>query len=68
MPQKNLILKGNVQQKLRWVENGVIRRVQASHRGAGYYFVDLGGFHLVYALFPFPVSAARIIAEFWKNK
>ncbi len=61
-------LKGSVQRKLRWVENGVIRRVLASHRGAGYYFVDLGGLHLVYPLFPFPVSTAQIIGEFWKNK
>ncbi len=52
-------LKGNVQRKLKWVENGVIRRVQASHRGAGYYLVDLGVFHLVYALFPFPVSTSQ---------
>ncbi len=28
--------KGSVQRKLRWVENGVIRRVWASHRGAGH--------------------------------
>jgi hypothetical protein len=36
-------------------------------RIAGHYFVDLGGFHLVYAIFPFPVSTARIIGEFWKK-
>jgi hypothetical protein len=35
---------------------------------AGYYFVNLGGLHLVYALFPFPVSTAQIIGEFWKNR
>jgi hypothetical protein len=44
-PSKQL-LKGSVQRKLRWVENGVIRRVWASYRGAGYYFVILGGLRL----------------------
>ncbi len=61
-------LKSSVQRKLRWVENGVIRWVWASHGGAGHYFVDLGGLHLVYALFLFPVSTAQIIGEFWKNR
>jgi hypothetical protein len=62
------VFTGNVQRKLRWVENGVTLRVEASHRGAGYYFVVLGGFHLVYAIFPFPVSTAQTIGEFWKNR
>ncbi len=54
-----IVFKGSVQRKLqRWVENGVIRWVWASHRGAGYYFVDLDGLHLVYAFFPFLVSTA----------
>jgi hypothetical protein len=61
-------IKGSVQLKLRWVENGVIRRVWASYRGSGYYFVVLGGLHLVFTLFPFPVSTAQIISEFWKNR
>ncbi len=59
---------GSVQRKLRWDENGVIQRVWASHRGAEYYFVDLGGLHLVFAFFPLPVSTSRIIGEFWKNR
>ncbi len=63
-----IYLKGDVQRKLRWVENGVIRRVWASHCGAGYYFVDLGGLHHVYAFFPFPVSTGQIIGLFWKNR
>jgi hypothetical protein len=60
--------KDSFQQKLRWVENGVIRWVWALHRGAGYYFVDLGGLHLDFAFFPFPVSTALIIGKFWKNR
>ncbi len=60
--------KGSIQGKLRWVENGVFRWVWALHRGAGYYFVDLGGLHLVYAFSPFPVSMAQSIGEFWKNR
>ncbi len=51
-------LKGSVQRKLRWVENGVNRSVGASDCGAGRSFVDLFGFHLGLAIFPFPVSTA----------
>ncbi len=61
-------IKGNVQRKLRWVESGIILRVWASHRGAGYFFVVLSGLHLVFTLFPFPVSTAKIMGEFWKNR
>jgi hypothetical protein len=60
--------KGSVQQKVRWVENGGIQRVRALHRGTGYYFVDLGGLHLVYSFSPFPVSTTQIIGKFWKNR
>ncbi len=66
--RKNKKLKGSVQRKLRWVENGVIRWVWAPHCGTEYYFVNLGGLHLVYDFFPLPVSTARIIGEFWKNR
>jgi hypothetical protein len=60
--------KGSVQYKLRWVKNGDIWRVWAWYRGAGYYFVVLGGLRLVFTLFPFPVSTAQIIGESWKNR
>ncbi len=65
---KNLCYKGSVQRKLRWVENGVNRSVGALDCGAGRSFVVLFGFHLGFAIFPFPVSTAQIIGEFWKNK
>jgi hypothetical protein len=55
--------KGSVQRKLRWVENGVNRSVGASDCGAGRSFVILFGFHLGFAIFPFPVSTAQIIGE-----
>jgi hypothetical protein len=58
-------LKGSVQRKLRWVENGVDRSVGASDCGAGHSFVVLFVFHLDFAIFPFPVSTAQIIGEFW---
>ncbi len=61
-------LKGNVQRKLRWVENGVNRSVGASDCGAGHYFVVLFGFHLGFAIFLFPVSTGKIIGEFWINR
>ncbi len=52
-------------EKLRWVENVVNRCVGASDCGAGRSFVILFGFHLGFAIFPFPVSTAQIIGEFW---
>ncbi len=62
------MFKGSVQRKLRWVENGVNRSVVASDCGAGRSFVLLFGFHVGFAIFPFPVSTAQIIGEFWKNR
>jgi hypothetical protein len=63
-----VLLKGSVQRKLRWVENGVNRSVGASDCGAGHSFVVLFGFHLAFAIFPFPVSTVKIIGEFWTNR
>ncbi len=60
----NVVFKGSVQRKIRWVESGVFLQVWASHRGTGYYFVDLGGLNLIYLLFLFLVSTAQIIGEF----
>jgi hypothetical protein len=59
----NFSIKGSVQQKLKWVKSGVFLLVWASYFGAGCYFVVLGGLHLVYTFFPFPVSMAQIIGE-----
>ncbi len=56
-----MILKGSVQRKLRWVENGVNRSVGASDCGAGHSFVVLFAFHLDFTIFPFPVSTAQIM-------
>jgi adenosine deaminase len=58
-----MYIKGSVQRKLRWVENGVNRSVGTSDCGAGHSFVVLFGFHLGFAIFPFPVSTAKIIAD-----
>jgi hypothetical protein len=43
-----IVLKGIVQQKLRWVESGVNRRVMLQYWGAGHYFLILKGHHLVF--------------------
>jgi hypothetical protein len=51
-----------------WVENGLNRSVGASDCGAGHSFVILFGFHLGFAIFPFLVSTAQIIGEFWINR
>ncbi len=61
-------LTGSVQQKLRWVKSDVIRQIWASYCGAGYYFIVLGPLHLVFTFFPFPVSTAQILGEFWKKR
>ncbi len=61
-------LKGSVQRKLRWVENGVNRSVGASDCGAGRSFVVLFRCHLHFAIFPIPVSTVKIIGEFWINR
>ncbi len=68
MPSGFLSFKGNVQLKLRWVENGINRIVMASDCDAGYSFFVLFGFHPDFAIFPFPVSTAQIIGEFWENR
>jgi hypothetical protein len=57
------ILKGSVQRKLRWVENGVNRSVGDSDCGAGHSFVVLFRFHLGFAIFLFPVCTVKIIGE-----
>ncbi len=64
----NSMLKGSVQRKLRWVENGVNRSVGALDCGAGHSFVVLFRFHPGFTIFPFPVSTIQIIGEFWKNR
>jgi hypothetical protein len=46
----------------------LIRLVGASDCGAGHYFIDLVGLHLDFTLFPFLVSTAQFIGEFWNNK
>jgi hypothetical protein len=46
----------------------MVLSVGASDSGAGHFFVVLFGFHVDFAIFPFPVSTAQIIGEFWKNR
>jgi hypothetical protein len=66
--KKKYALRTDLKRKLRWVENGVNRSVGASDCGAGHSFVVLFGFHLAFAIFPFPVSTVKIIGEFWTNR
>ncbi len=49
----HFLIKGSVQRKLRWVENGVNRSEGASDCGAGRSFVLLFGFHVGFAIFRF---------------
>jgi hypothetical protein len=63
-----LTVKGSVQRKLRWVENGVNRCVWAWDCGAGRFFVVLLRRHLALTVFPFPVSTAQLRGEFGKNR
>jgi hypothetical protein len=62
------MFKGNVQQKLRWVEYGVNRSVRAWDCGAGRFYVVLHRLHLAFTIFPFPVSTVQIIGEFWIDR
>ncbi len=59
------MFKGSVQRKLRWVENGLKRCVWGDC-GAGRFYVVLLRLHLAFTIFPFPVSTAQLIGEFWK--
>jgi hypothetical protein len=61
-------LKGSVQRKLRWVENGVNRNVGASDCGARDSFEFLFRRRLVLNIFPFPVSTAKLIGEIYNNR
>jgi hypothetical protein len=61
------LIKGSVQQKLRWVENGVNRCVWAWQCGAGRFYVILLHLQLVFTIFPFLVCTAQVIGEFWIN-
>ncbi len=46
-------------EKLTWVETGIKRWVWASDRGAGQRFIVKVSLHLVFSLFPFPVSTTQ---------
>jgi hypothetical protein len=63
-----LAIKGSVQRKLRRVENSVNPWEKALDHGAGHYFFVLVRLHLFLSIFPFPVSTAQFIGEFWKNR
>jgi hypothetical protein len=60
--------KGSVQRKLRGVENSVNRCVRAWNCGTGRFYVVLLRLHLVFTIFPFPVSTAQFIGKFWQNR
>ncbi len=61
-------LRGSVQQKLRWLENGVNRCVLSWDCGAGHFYVILLRLYLVFTIFLFLVSTAHFIGKFWKNR
>jgi hypothetical protein len=62
------VIKGSVQRKLRWDENGVNRCVWAWDCGTGRFYVVLLRLHLAFTIFPFPVSTAQFIGKFWKTR
>ncbi len=61
-------IKSSVQQKLRWVWIGVNRLPMAWGCGAGHYFDFLLCRHLTLNIFPFPVTTAKLIGEFYNNR
>jgi hypothetical protein len=50
LPDGEMLLKGIVQRKLRWVKSGVTRWVMLQYWGAGHYFSILKGHHLVFGI------------------
>ncbi len=52
------LIKGSVQQKLRWAESGVDRRVLVSDCTAARKFASLIYCFLLFSIFPFPISTA----------
>jgi hypothetical protein len=44
------MFKGIVQQKLRWVESSVNQWVTPQYWGAGHYFLNLKGHHLLFRI------------------
>ncbi len=58
------VLKGSVQRKLTWVENGVNGWILAFDCGAGHYFDFLIRRHIVLNLFPFPLRTEKLLGEF----
>ncbi len=60
-------IQGIVQSKLRWVKNGTNSWVLAWDCGAGHYFQVLICRRLVLNIFPFPVSTAKFIGDFYNN-
>ncbi len=62
------LLKGSVQQKLRWVLIGANCWVLAWDCGAGHYFDFLLCRCLTLDIFPFPVTTAELIGEFYNNR
>jgi hypothetical protein len=61
-------LKGSVQRKLRWVYNSANHWVLAWDCGAGHYLEFLIHHCLVLNIFPFPVSTAKFVGEFYNNR
>jgi hypothetical protein len=60
--------KGSVQRKLRWVKIGANHWGIAWDCGAGHYFDLLIRRRLVLNVFPFPVSKAKLLGEFYTNR
>jgi hypothetical protein len=50
-----------------WVKSSANRLVFALDHDTGQQFAFLVCSHLIFAIFPFPVNAAQLVSEFWKN-
>ncbi len=61
-------LKGSVQRKLRWVLKSANHYILALDCGAGHYFDFLIHHCQVLNIFPFAVSTAKLIGDFYNNK
>jgi hypothetical protein len=61
-------VKGSVQRRLRWVLNSTNRCVLAWDYCAGHYFEFLIHRRLVLNIFPFPLSTAKLLGDFYNSR
>ncbi len=68
VPIDEFPFKGSVQGKLSWVKKVSINGCCPKTVALGIMFFCKESLHLVFDIFPFPVSTVQLIGEFWNNR